>query len=138
MRRDLDNLTIAGFAKACGVHVETVRFYQRKGLLRQPDRPAGGIRRYGAADVARVRFVKSAQRLGFSLGEIAQLLRLDDGAHCSDASEIAARRLRDVQAKLADLKRMEGVLSNLLRRCKVDKGQLRCPLIASLQAAESL
>ena len=138
MRRELENLAIAGFAKACGVHVETVRFYQRKGLLRPPDRPAGKIRRYGRADVARIRFIKSAQRLGFSLDEIAQLLKLDDGAHCSEASEIAAHRLVDVQAKLADLKRMEGVLSKLVRRCKVEKGQLRCPLIASLQATESL
>jgi len=134
MRRDLENLTIAGFAKACGVHVETVRFYQRKGLLRAPDRPAGKIRRYGSADVARIRFIKSAQRLGFSLDEIAQLLKLDDGAHCKEAAEIAERRLADVQAKRADLERMDAVLSALLRRCKVDKGKLQCPLISSLQA----
>lgn len=141
MRDDLENLTIARFAKACGVHLETVRFYQRKGLLRPPDRPLGKIRRYGSGEAARLRFIKSAQRLGFSLDEIAQLLRLDDGAHCSDASEIAARHLGEVQAKLADLERMEAVLSKLVRRCKVDKGQLRqlrCPLISSLHAADSV
>lgn len=134
MRTESQNLTIARFAKACGVHVETVRFYQTKGLLRPPDRPAGKIRRYGPAEVARIRFVKSAQRLGFSLDEIAQLLKLDDGAHCNEAAEIAARRLADVQAKRADLERMEAVLSALLRHCEVDKGQLRCPLISSLQS----
>lgn len=134
MRRDLDNLTIAPFAKACGVHIETVRFYQRKGLLRAPDRPLGGIRRYGPADVARIRFIKSAQRLGFSLDEIAQLLKLDDGAHCSEAARVAAHRLADVHAKLADLQRMQAVLSELLGRCQVDKGRVRCPLTASLQA----
>lgn len=63
MKNDLANLTIGGFAKAADVNVETIRFYQRKGLLPEPDRPYGGIRRYGEADVARVRFVKSAQRL---------------------------------------------------------------------------
>lgn len=82
MRRDLENLTIGGFAKACGVNVETIRFYQRKALLRAPDRAAGKIRRYSAGDVARMRFIKSAQRLGFSLDEIAQLLKV----------RIAARR----------------------------------------------
>lgn len=134
MQRDLENLTIGGFAKACGVHVETVRFYQRRRLLRPPDRPAGGIRRYGSADVARLRFVKSAQSLGFSLDEIAQLLKLDDGAQCSEASEMGARRLADVQTRLRDLQRMEGVLCELLRRCEIAKGRIRCPLIASLQA----
>lgn len=130
--RDLESLTIAGFAKACGVHIETVRYYQRRGLLRPPDRPLGKIRRYGAAHVARIRFVKSAQRLGFSLDEIAQLLKLDDGAQCSEASKIAARRLADAQARLRDLQRIEGVLCDLLRRCDVAKGRVRCPLIASL------
>lgn len=134
MRGALENLTIAGFAKACGVHVETIRFYQRRGLLRPPERPARGIRRYGSADVGRLRFVKSAQRLGFSLDEAAQLLRLDDGTQCAEASEIATCRLADVQSKLADLQRMETVLSDLLRRCQVAKGGVRCPLIASLNA----
>ncbi len=77
MENNLENLTIGVFAKAAGVNVETIRFYQRKGLLREPDKPYGSIRRYGEADVVRVKFVKSAQRLGFSLDEIAELLRLD-------------------------------------------------------------
>jgi MerR family mercuric resistance operon transcriptional regulator len=65
------SLTTGAFARAAGVNVETIRFYQHRGLLPEPDRPYGGIRRYGAADVGRVRFVKSAQRLGFSLDNIA-------------------------------------------------------------------
>jgi len=72
-------LTIGALAKAAGVNVETIRFYQRKRLLSEPERPLGGIRRYGSADVARVKFVKSAQRLGFSLDEVGQLLTLEDG-----------------------------------------------------------
>lgn len=74
MENNLENLTIGVFAKAAGVNVETIRFYQRKGLLREPDKPYGSIRRYGEADVVRVKFVKSAQRLGFSLDEIAELI----------------------------------------------------------------
>ena len=77
-----ETLTIGAFAKAAGVNVETIRFYQRKGLLLEPDRPIGGIRRYGPTDVDRVKFVKSAQRLGFNLDEVAQLLKLEDGTHC--------------------------------------------------------
>ena len=76
MNTEPDSLTIGAFAKAAGVNVETIRFYQLKGLLATPDRPYGSIRRYSGADVARVRFVKAAQRLGFNLDEIGQLLRL--------------------------------------------------------------
>src|SRR3546814_6592632 len=94
MENAQENLTIGAFAKAARVNVETIRFYQLKGLLPQPERPYGRIRRYGQADVARVKFVKSAQRLGFSLDEVGQLLKLEDGTHCSEAAELAAHRLR--------------------------------------------
>ena len=102
MENNLENLTIGVFAKAAGVNVETIRFYQRKGLLLEPDKPYGSIRRYGEADVTRVRFVKSAQRLGFSLDEIAELLRLEDGTHCEEASSLAEHKLQDVREKMAD------------------------------------
>ena len=128
-----ENLTIGVFAKAAGVNVETIRFYQRKGLLPGPDKPYGSIRRYGEADVTRVRFVKSAQRLGFSLDEVAELLRLDDGAHCDEASRLAEHKLQDVRKKMADLARMETVLSELVCACHARKGNVSCPLIASLQ-----
>jgi MerR family transcriptional regulator, mercuric resistance operon regulatory protein len=74
MGENSQGLTIGAFARVAGVHVETIRFYQRKGLPPEPDKPYGSIRRYGTSDVARVRFVKSAQRLGFSLAEISRLL----------------------------------------------------------------
>ena len=73
---DKTGATIGALAETAGVNVETIRFYQRKGLMQEPDRPLGGIRRYGEADMARVRFIKSAQRLGFSLYLIADLLKL--------------------------------------------------------------
>lgn len=126
------NLTIGAFAKAADVNVETIRFYQRKSLLREPVRPPGGIRRYSARDVARLKFVKSAQRLGFTLEEIAQLLRLEDGTHCDDAASIAAHRLQDIRAKLHDLSRMESALSRLLRNCRRSESDVSCPLIAAL------
>jgi len=128
----LENLTIGAFAKAAGVHVETIRFYQRKSLLVEPKRPYGSIRRYGAADVARVKFVKAAQRLGFSRDEIGELLRLEDGTHCSEAAGLATPRLADVRARLDDLMRMEQVLSKLVNECSAHDGHVSCPLIDAL------
>ncbi len=133
MESNLGNLSIGAFAKAVGVNVETIRFYQRRGLLPEPDKPYGSIRRYGAANVTRVRFVKSAQRLGFSLDEIAELLRLDDGTHCEEASRLAEHKLKDVREKMADLARMESVLSELVCACHAREGNISCPLIASLK-----
>lgn len=134
MENIFQNFTIGTFAHAAEVNVETIRFYQRKGLLLEPDKPYGGIRRYGMADVRRVRFVKSAQHLGFSLDEIAELLRLDDGAHCMEARHLAERKLKDVRQKQADLSRMEAVLTQLVCACHASQGNVSCPLIASLQA----
>ena len=128
-----DHLSIGAFAEAAGVSVETIRFYQRKGLLPEPQKPYGGIRRYGQADVARVRFVKSAQRLGFSLDEVDGLLTLDDGAHCDQARLLAEHKLVDVRSKLADLLRIESVLTTLVDDCCASRGKVSCPLIAALQ-----
>ena len=128
-----ENLTIGAYAKAADVNVETIRFYQRKGLLPVPGKPYGSIRRYGEAEVTRVRFVKSAQRLGFSLDEIAELLRLEDGTHCEEAGSLAEHKLTNVREKLLDLKRMEAALSELVCACHATKGNVSCPLIASLQ-----
>jgi MerR family mercuric resistance operon transcriptional regulator len=130
-----DTLTIGALAAEAGVNVETIRFYQRRGLLGQPQRPPGGVRRYGPGEVARVRFIKSAQRIGFSLDEVAQLLQLEDGTGCSQAREIAAHRLLDVRRRLADLQRIETALAALVARCAGAHGRVACPLIASLQEA---
>ena len=135
MNEPTETLTIGGLAEAAGVNVETIRFYQRKGLVQEPDRPLGGIRRYGEADMARVRFIKSAQRLGFSLDEIADLLKLEDGSQCNEAREQAERKLADVRDRLADLRRIEVALQGLVVRCCATSGQVQCPLIAALQAA---
>ena len=124
--------TIGALAEAAGVNLETIRYYQRRGLLPEPARPQGGIRRYGDPDLARVRFIKSAQRLGFSLDEVAELLKLEDGSHCGQARAQGERKLADVRARLADLQRIEQVLADLVARCGSQHGRVRCPLIASL------
>lgn len=128
-----ETMTIGVLAEAAGVNVETIRFYQRKGMMQEPGRPLGGIRHYGDADLARVRFIKSAQRLGFRLDEIADLLRLEDGSHCVEAREQAERKLIDVRARLADLQRIELALQGLIDCCRSARGRVQCPLIAALQ-----
>jgi len=129
----MQTTTISGLARAAGVNVETIRFYQRRGLLTEPDKPHGGIRRYGEADIARVLFIKAAQRIGFTLGEIFQLLQLDDGTQCSQARAIAEHKLDDVRQRLSDLQRIEAALAQLVDRCASRRGQVNCPLIAALQ-----
>ena len=136
MKNNFPLLTIGTFAKAASVNIETIRFYQRKGLLPEPDKPYGSIRRYGDADVLRVQFIKSAQRLGFSLAEIADLLKLEDGAHCEQTSTLAEHKLKDIRAKIADLTRMELTLTTLVDACHARNSSFSCPLIASLQAFE--
>jgi MerR family mercuric resistance operon transcriptional regulator len=132
MENAQDNLTIGAFAKAAGVNVETIRFYQLKGLLPQPERQYGRICRYGQVDVARLKFVKSAQRLGFSLDEVGLLLKLEDGTNCSEAAELATMRLADVRIRLADLKGMEAALSKLVGEWNARHGNVSCPLISAL------
>lgn len=133
MNKTLDSMTIGGLAKVTGVGVETIRFYQRRALLPEPDRPLGGIRRYGTADVQRIVFIKSAQRLGFSLGEVADLLKLADSTHCDEARALAEHKLEDVQHRIAELRRMEIALQELIERCQINRNEVSCPLIAALQ-----
>lgn len=123
----MQTFTISKLAQAAGVNVETIRFYQRRGLLAEPAKPLVGIRR--------MRFIKSAQRIGFTLDEIAQLLQLDDGTHCSEARAIAEHKLADVRQRLADLQRMETALAQLVDRCAASHGTVSCPLIEALQPA---
>lgn len=138
MSKGRPSLTISRLAAAAGVHPESIRFYQRRGLLRVPARVHGSIRRYDDADAERVRFIKSAQRLGFSLDEVAELFRLQDGAGCEEAREIAERRLTDVRQRRADLERIETVLAELVRSCKRSGDTPDCPLIQALQRSATI
>ena len=126
--------SIGALALAAGVGVETVRFYQREGLLPEPAKDYGRIRRYGEPDVERLRFIKSAQRLGFTLVEVAGLLKLEDGAHCGEARQLAEQKLADARSKLADLRKIESALVALVKNCCATEGALPCPLISALQA----
>ncbi|MFU8832194.1 MAG: Hg(II)-responsive transcriptional regulator [Wenzhouxiangella sp.] len=132
-------LTIGALAEAVGVGVETIRYYQRRGLVHEPQRAYGRIRRYGLNDMARLNFIRSAKELGFSLDEIAELLQLDDGTDCEEARSLAEQKLVDIRQKIAELRRIERVLSELVRECQRKKGPIHCPLIMSLRerSAES-
>ncbi len=128
-----ENLTIGALAESTGVNVESIRYYQRKGLLAKPVKPHGSIRRYGGDDLARVRFIKAAQRLGFTLDEVGELLQLEDGAECHMAHDMAERKLEAIRERLADLQRIEAALGELVERCDGSTGAVKCPLIAALR-----
>lgn len=130
------DLTIGAVAKSCGVNVETVRYYQRRGLLEAPRRPAGGVRRYGEDTVRRLRFIRRAQALGFTLGQIAELLRLERTPDCNRARKLAAAKLADVELRLADLARMRQTLAALVRACAAGRDPRSCPIVESLAAAD--
>jgi MerR family transcriptional regulator, mercuric resistance operon regulatory protein len=129
------SLRIGSLASAAGVGIETIRYYQRRGLLAQPQRPYGGQRAYRRSDVERVRFIKRAQALGFTLDEIAELLKLDSGTGHARANALGTRRLAEIEDKLADLLAMRDALRALLRRCEHSQGRVTCPIIAALASA---
>ena len=122
-------LTIGTLAKATGVGVETIRFYQRQGLIREPQRPVGSIRRYGEEDAARVTFIKTAQKLGFSLQEVKVLLHLEETAQCLEARKIAKQKRDEVRQKLRHLQQMEAALSAAVTACQKNATTLACPVI---------
>jgi MerR family mercuric resistance operon transcriptional regulator len=125
------DLTIGKLAERAGVNVETIRYYQRRGLLDEPKKPLGGYRRYPSDMAKRVRFIKRAQSLGFTLEEVAGLLRLDAASACSETRELAALKLTLIQGKLTELGVMREGLVALVAEC--DKGGNRpCPIIQML------
>ncbi|WP_191060387.1 MerR family transcriptional regulator [Geminicoccus harenae] len=122
-------LTIGEFAAAGSVGVETIRFYQRRGLLRTPARE-GGIRHYGQEDVRRLRFIRQAQAAGFTLEEIRELLELDAGEDRRRARELATARVAALDAKIAELQRARDALGRLARECG-EGSTGPCPILAS-------
>ena len=126
-----NDLTIAGVARAAGVGVETVRFYERRGLMVQPDKVNGSYRRYGSDHVRRIRFVKRSQELGFTLEEIESLLKLEDGTDRRSVQKIASARLEQVHERISDLRRIERTLTHLLDDCRNGTGH-RCPIISAI------
>jgi MerR family mercuric resistance operon transcriptional regulator len=128
MPNELENLTIEACAKEAGVSVWTIRFYERNNLLRKDasESSSGG---YDEMDIERARFVKNAQRLGFSLGEVAELLRLADGTHYQEANCLAVDKLASVREKQSELARFELALSELVATCGSEADRVSCPLI---------
>jgi MerR family transcriptional regulator, mercuric resistance operon regulatory protein len=125
------DMTIGALARLAGVHVETVRYYQRRGLLDKPKRQAGSFRRYDDGAVKRLRFVRRAQELGFTLEEVKTLFQLGGTPNCRGARNLAAKKLEIVKSRLDDLRRMQGALEGLVRQC--DSGSKRsCPIIDTL------
>lgn len=132
-------MTVGMLAKAVGVGVETIRYYQRIGLMSTPARGYGSVRRYSNVSVERLRFIKRAQQLGFTLEEVAHLLQLEDGTHCNEARELATHKLAAVDQKLADLHAMREVLAQLIAACGSRRSsKQRCPLIESLVSNEGI
>jgi MerR family mercuric resistance operon transcriptional regulator len=127
MRKEL---TIGALAKAAGVNVETIRFYERRGLLRRPPRPREGYRRYPAEAVNQVRFTKGAQKLGFSLREIAELVFLgrEGGISCTEILDLASRKVTEIQEKISALEAMKSTLVELIKKCPGAGNLLLCPI----------
>lgn len=128
-------MRISQLAKDAGVGVETVRYYQRIGLLQTPARPLGGIRTYRQSDVDRLRFIRRAQQLGLSLDDVAGMLQLSS-RDCADAQAIAYRKLALVREKLVDLARVERALVQVLDRCRTRAPNDDCPVIAALSGPD--
>ena len=125
-------IRISELAEAAGVHIETIRYYQGIGLLPRPRREHGRIRRYATDDLKRVRFIKRAQALGFSLEEIALLLGLSDGEHCAETKALAEKKLTMVEQKMNDLAAIQKALKGLVAECSKGSRGRGCPVIDAL------
>lgn len=134
--QEVKSLTIGRLAESGGVGVETIRFYQRRGLLETPTRD-GGIRRYGSADVRRLRFIKEAQVAGFTLGEIRELLDLDAGTDRARARILADVRIKALDSKIAELKRARTALLRLAKECAGGSAG-PCPILTAFDTHTGL
>lgn len=130
-------MTIGKLAAAGGVGVETVRYYQRRGLLEEPARDElyGGVRRYGAPDVQRLRFIRAAQSAGFTLDQIAELLELDATDDRARARALATERIAALDAKIAEMQEARAALSRLARDC-ANSGAGPCPIIRAFEMGQ--
>ena len=129
--------SIGKLAQAAQVSVETIRYYERRGLITQPPKPAQGYRTYTKATLARILFIKRAQELGFTLEEIDNLLALGE-SHCSEVQELAESKLVSVRSKINDLCRLERVLEGLVTQCRSNPDNTACPIVESLQPDKDL
>jgi len=124
-------LTIGFLARAANVNIETVRYYQRIGLIQEPLKPPTGYRVYPTETIKRIKFIKSAQPLGFSLQEIAELLDLGSG-HCADVRLRAEQKRAHIEQQIIELKNLRTTLDTLIHSCQADTNNIHCPIIESL------
>ena len=124
-------LTIGRLATAAGVGVETIRYYQNRKLVPVPAR-SGAYRHYPLATVDRLRFIKRAQELGFTLAEVGELLKLNDGSNRRSIRAVASARLEQIESKLADLQRMRRALKHLVHECEHADNKPSCPIIDAI------
>ncbi len=127
-----DSCTIAKLAAAAGVHVETIRYYQRRGLIPQPPRPVRGVRRYTAGDAEQLRFIKRAQAMGFTLTEVSNLLRLRSRSSCRETRDLAAAKLRVIDGRIRELRQLRMELAQLIAACDTNAQETHCPVIERL------
>lgn len=129
------NLTIGKLAKEAGVKVDTVRYYERRRLLREPARSPSGYRQYLPEAVTRIRFIKRAQELGFSLDEIDELLRLriETDTACDDVKAQAEAKVANIQTKIQALERIQKTLFNLIENCDQRQPTEVCPILEALE-----
>ena len=127
-------MTIGQLAQAAGVEVSTVRYYERRGIIAEPSRAASGYRQYDETVVNRIRFIRHAQDLGFTLEEIEELmgLRVDDPSSCGPVEEATRAKLRSVDSKIRELQRLRSVLARLVRACEDREQTSECPVLAIL------
>lgn len=128
-------MTISELAKATGIHIETVRYYERRGLLPTPARRPSGYRVYTESTVARLHFIKNAQGLGFSLVEIKKLLtlRVDADTNCAEVRRQAEAKLVEVEGKLQALQQIQTALTQLVAACERGGAQGECPILEALE-----
>lgn len=133
------SLTIGKLATAAGVGVETIRFYEREGLLPKPRRPRSGYRQYPSDAVARVLFIRRAKELGFTLKEIQELLelRVDPGKSCADVRALTKAKIADVEERIADLVRIRDGLAGLARSCRGKGPTSECPILDAIEREDS-
>ena len=127
-------LTIGRLAKAAGVGVETVRYYQRRGLLPRPARPVGGFRYYGSEALEQLKSVKRAQRAGFRLAEIAILLRLDRVRDRHAAQRLAGRKITEIDQQIEALQKLRNALGALTLACERGSGDVPCPILEAFRS----
>src|SRR5579885_786902 len=134
----MSGLAIGELANRAGVNRETIRYYERRRLLARPARTISGYRVFPGDAFDRLRFIKHAQALGFTLEEVRELLglRLDERSSCEQVLARATRKLADVEAKIAALKRIRRVLGGLVRACETRRPTAPCPILESLAAPD--